>query len=36
MTDLQIDTVCGALGEVLAEAETARNTRLRPPRAVGA
>ncbi len=24
MTDLQIDTVCGALGEVLAEAETAR------------
>src|SRR5262245_30451021 len=24
MTDLQVDTVCGALGEVLAEAETAR------------
>jgi perosamine synthetase len=24
MTDLQIDSVCGALGEVLAEAETAR------------
>jgi dTDP-4-amino-4,6-dideoxygalactose transaminase len=24
LTDLQVDTVCGALGEVLAEAETAR------------
>jgi len=26
MTNLQIDTVCGALGEVLAEAEPARRT----------